>query len=289
MENPFLLDENNALLAKVYCEPNYRIRDISDRKKCLLCFSGNGLYYPNDAHTFEDIVIKNDRYEWTGVTSDRRFREAYGKIVYIRNIYKNWYINGISRDICNVKKLIEWCREITEGYEVYVLGSSAGGYIATIIGSMIGAKAIFNFSGQTNLWKHRALTEYWVNKSAENPVYNKYFNVTDFLNPDVPVFYFCPIWSDEDMIQGQFFQNFPNVYTFRIESKEHGATLLRENFKYILTKDVSEMVYFHKVLGDCSYSPEGFFAKTGGAEGIYHLLLCKEKRLEKKLKRLIRR
>ena len=40
----------------------YSIRNPS--KLCAIYFSSNGIYFPNTENTFNEIIIKKNRYEW---------------------------------------------------------------------------------------------------------------------------------------------------------------------------------------------------------------------------------
>lgn len=54
----FIIDENNEILAEVYKQNNFKIEVTNpNNKKCIVFFSGNGLYYPNTYETFEDVII----------------------------------------------------------------------------------------------------------------------------------------------------------------------------------------------------------------------------------------
>ena len=48
--------------------------------------------------------------------------------------------------------LLEWLKKETRGYEVYTVGSSAGGYAAVLFGYSLNAERIISFNGQFILY-----------------------------------------------------------------------------------------------------------------------------------------
>ena len=117
-----------------------------NKSLCAIYFSSNGIYFPNTANTFFDNIIRKDRYEWYG----KRIKKAY-KHIFVRDVFKQWYVKGINKAISSPEKLVDWLTKECEGFETIVIGSSAGGYAAVLFGSMIGAKIQIAFSPQLNL------------------------------------------------------------------------------------------------------------------------------------------
>ena len=48
--------------------------------------------------------------------------------------------------------LLELLRMLTVGHEIITIGSSGGGYAATVVGMMLNAKTVYCFSGYFDLW-----------------------------------------------------------------------------------------------------------------------------------------
>lgn len=61
-----------------YKEINY---EEVDNNECLILFSSNGLYYPNENRQLEQI-IEDDIYEWVSLHPKRKF----SKVIFFRNI-----------------------------------------------------------------------------------------------------------------------------------------------------------------------------------------------------------
>lgn len=143
----------NPFVESIYKEQNYKvITTSSPSKNAILFFSGNGLYFPNEEEIFCDTVCKKDRYEWENVAQSPLIQRYYSKIIFIRDIYKQWYVKGINHEADSVTKVIELVRHLTQGYRIVTCGYSAGGYMAVLVGKEIGAKRIFSFSGQFSCW-----------------------------------------------------------------------------------------------------------------------------------------
>jgi hypothetical protein len=74
-----------------------------------------------------------------------------GKLIFVRDIFKSWYVCGISDRYSSIDDMIDFLKEETKGYKVITVGNSAGGYMAVLAGVLLGAERVFNFSGQYSL------------------------------------------------------------------------------------------------------------------------------------------
>lgn len=117
-----------------------------ERDLCAIYFSSNGIYFPNTANTFYHALVEKNRFEWYG----NRIKRAY-KHIFVRDVYKQWYVKGISQKIPSSEALVEWLKKECKGYKVITLGSSAGGYAAVLFGAMIGAELQLAFSPQVSI------------------------------------------------------------------------------------------------------------------------------------------
>jgi hypothetical protein len=115
-------------------------------KKAYIYFSSNGLYFPNTKDAFTKTIIEHDRYEW-----EKNLVPNVEKHILVRDLFKGWYLKGINQKIGSLEALTSFLSEETEGYEVSMIGSSAGGFAAVFAGIHLQAARIFNFNGQFNL------------------------------------------------------------------------------------------------------------------------------------------
>lgn len=239
----FVLDDSNPILREYYSRDNYR--DIILREggsKCIIFFSGNGIYVPNDNKAFEDVIIEKDRYEWENLSDSEEIKSWADRIIYVRDIYKSWYATGINEKISSVDEVIKWVSRVTQGWDVVTCGNSAGGYMAAIVGSKIGAKCVFSFGGQWNIT--HALQKYrLVQKGySEN---GEYLDLTSLLKENrVPIFWFYSAQCQIDLVQYRFFtmNKIPCVYDFAMDSDEHGFVLLNGCYKKLLPLDIKQVI-----------------------------------------------
>lgn len=132
---------------------------------CAIYFTSNGIYFPNTEKTFVHEIVERNRYEWYGT----RFQEA-SKHIFVRDVFKQWYLRGINKEIDSHKRLFEFLKKETEGYEIVTIGSSAGGYASALFGSLLRASKSIAFSPQITI----------VNKiENKNPVVAAYAQLSD--------------------------------------------------------------------------------------------------------------
>lgn len=227
--NDFIIDDRNVFLNTAYENENFKImKGISgggEKGICLIFCSGNGLY-ANELGAYKEAMICNDRYEWAHVAAE--MIHYVKKIVFVRDIRKNFYVTGINHKINCIDKLIEMLKDQCMGYKIITIGNSAGGYIASIIGVKLHAQTVFNFSGQWNLYGLGSVINNFpfLIKFAHSEIHNKYYDITQLVNHcDVPIFYFYPQESEQDIRQAAYVNHIRNIYFFIFDSDKHGQGL----------------------------------------------------------------
>ena len=228
-----ILDLNDEVLVQTYQGDNYQCFDTGvDSKICYILFSSNGLYYPNTREVFEDIVIKKDRYEWKWVVKNSRIPQKAGRIIYVRDIYKEWYAKGINARDNTIDKTIKLLKKLTEGYRVITVGSSAGGYMAVLVAVMLKAEYCYNFSGQ-----------YILSDRNENP----YYDLTDIVRLyNGTIFYFFPVRCDSDKEHYDSVKNVECVKAFMFDESKHAATMFAGNMSYIIDATKEDMLKLYE-------------------------------------------
>lgn len=251
MNCEFKLSLENPYLAKAYEGENYKEIVVNEEiKTCYLFFSGNGIYYPNSKETFDNVIFQNDRYEWEHIAATLMDMNKVGKLIFFRDIFKTWYLKGINKDVNDINKLILLCKKLTEDYQIFTCGNSAGGYIATIIGMKLGAEAIYNFSGQWSIladFKNGIPEEYYyLWKEQNNDNYNKWFEIKNLQDNSCPIFWFYSNYVKTDIIQKDYLVDSPSskVYSFAVDSKYHGYTILPECYKAVFSLNINRLIYF---------------------------------------------
>ena len=230
------------LIKRAYEEKdNYSIEysEGEDNSSCVaIYFSSNAIFYPDTELVFTDTIVLKDRYEW----KNNRIKRAT-KHVFLRDLYKSWYLFGINRELHNIESLCEFIKRETEGYEeIVVVGSSAGAYVAILIGTMIRANVILAFSPQWNLYDEN-IVEKLHNKRPDLDIKDcqKYFDLTKYGDYE-NVFYFVPIFSEDDIIQLGYAERLTNIRIIKLLSNQHGVAIPYETLWYILNMKKRKLI-----------------------------------------------
>ncbi len=139
-------------------------------------FSSNALYYPNTLECFDTKIVKNNRYEWTRrcVTGNNIAN------IYVRDLFKQWCVVGINSNLNSLDKVADFLKSLVKHKKVITVGSSAGGYLATVFGILLDADVVFNFSGQFVLTED-VINEYsLLTKYKNDKTRSKYYLATVF-------------------------------------------------------------------------------------------------------------
>ena len=232
-------DENNELVRKEYKRDNYIINEYdNDSNMVAIYFSSNGIYFPNTEECFRKRVIEENRYEWQYYKIPNVKKE-----IFFRDIYKSWYITGINDKINSIDKIVEFIKsEIPENASVVTVGNSSGGYAAALIGTLIGASWIFDFSGQNTLMNEKGNP--FVKKYLQEKEKNRYFELNRVWKTVEcpPIFYFYSGKNFEDVKQFSLIKDCKNIYTIGFRTKTHERTMYNFNLPYILAMNREELV-----------------------------------------------
>lgn len=247
------LDDSNELLKYVYLNDNYREIIINPQSDlCYIFFSGNGLYFPDVKEVFEEMIIKLNHFEWTEISKSDYLRKVAGKYIFIRDIYKSWYVTGINNRINTINKIVEFLRRetIEKGYRVRTVGNSAGGYMAALIGALISAEIAYDFSGQFSLYMDDSIDSYYLLKKYKEDGRSNYYEILPYIDCDVPIMYFFPWYCNDDLIQSKLVKNIKNVYSFAFDEKTHGSTMKGRDIPILLSLDKEKLEWlYHRYQG----------------------------------------
>jgi hypothetical protein len=258
----FTLTFDNPYLSKDYIDGNIKIIDLQNKSNtCLLFCSGNGLYFPNTFEEYTQRIRIEDRYEWENIAKNKLIQKNISKIIFIRDIFKQWYVAGINSKINNIGKMAEYLKHETQGYEITVAGNSAGGYIAVLIGALIKADIILSVCGQYNLWnfvdKNPLLKKY------ENELpHSKYYDLRNLIEEDTNIIYFVPIYCETDIPQYKLVENYQNIKIFRFNSKSHSlGEICGMNYPRLLTYTKRKIDTLYLKYKDKIVNPHVFFVE----------------------------
>lgn len=250
IDSPEVLE---AFLADNY-DIEYEYSDQVEDDLCAIYFSSNEIYYPNSSQAFNYSIIQRDKYEWK-----RNKLPKARKHIFIRDIRKQWYIGGINKDIDDPIKLLEFLKKETAGYRVFTIGSSAGGYAATLFGSLLNANRVYAFNAQFNLNITKKSSNPSIDpilfKKALDKHLNVYFDLSSYFNKHTDYYYFqsCRSQMDLDQYFGISEDAKKQLKTIRIQTSNHGFPFLRVNLPYILAFDKKKLELlvnkkFHPIL-----------------------------------------
>ena len=240
-----LWEPDNEILAEWYHKDNILVKDIGRGNKCYIFFSSNDIFFPNTVEEFTGRIVVKDRYEWTNMASSREIMADAGRMIFVRDLYKQWYITGANASVNSHDKLLERLRELSAGYRVVTVGSSAGGYMAALAGARLDAEACFDFSGQIML--DGLLHDFCVRMTDTEPESLKYYDLKPFIADSRCVFYyFYPAYNEIDTSIYDSIAGLDNVYGFAFNQKNHAATMMAGNMRFIVPRDKDRMIRLYE-------------------------------------------
>lgn len=224
--------KEEKLAEEVYAKDNYLIVDnanvkstSSESQTCVIYCSSNNIWSPNEEYAFKRSFIQNDYYEWQKLRVKGAIRE-----IWIRDIYKSWYVTGINSEINSVDKLIEFLKDATKGYSVEIVGSSAGGYIAALLSKALNAEKTIVFSAQFDLNHRGALDANPFLQRYKGTERERYYNLCDYLaDTKSELFYIYPMKNEQDAYHFRKIQSIKSKYIhcLGLKSKRHGVVVYK--------------------------------------------------------------
>lgn len=234
---------NNQIesVEEVYQKDNYQIKinNACNNNVCYIFFSSNNIWYPNTEESFRKSFITNDYYEWTNY-----LELPAEKVIYVRDIYKSWYVTGINKELNSIDAVIDFLKEQTSGMKIITFGSSAGGYMASLTASLLNAMYCICFSAQFDLTVERILgVNPFLKKYSTNEKNRKYYDITDIIkNSSTHIFYFMPAYSESDKEQVEKVAGIENVNIIKIASKHHGVPIFKGNLPKLLQMNEDDLI-----------------------------------------------
>ena len=121
----FVFQTDSDIVRNVYdTQHNYLIEyneQCKDKTYCAVYFCSNDLYYPNVEDIFRKRIVEKNFFEWYNL----RIEKAY-KHIFVRDVFKQWYLSGINQSIDSPERLIEFLKNetdvaATENSELFVI------------------------------------------------------------------------------------------------------------------------------------------------------------------------
>lgn len=268
----YVFQVDSDIVQQVYNEQNNFLIEYDNQGNknwCAIYFCSNDIYYPNTEEIFRKRIVEKNFFEWY----HSRINMA-SKHIFVRDVFKQWYLMGINAKINTPEKLTEFLRKETEGYNIVTIGSSAGGYAAILHGSLLSAKYILAFNPQFEI---KSLLK----KTTEdiNPIIfrfsdtiGKYFDIIKYMNNTTDIFYFNSSKSKWDEEQCLYVGDKTNVYNIKFKSSHHGIPFLKVALPVVLNLSIEKL----KRLSRVTHSPIWFTYQMVGllttAVGFYKQL-----------------
>lgn len=271
---------DSNLLKKALEQDNYKIlyNSLGEKDECIIFFSSNNIYYPNTQDQLEDTIEKN-KFEWENIAKSKSILTKYGKMIFVRDMWKQWYINGINQKIDSVEKVIEFLRTETENMRVTTVGNSSGGYMATLVAQKLNAKMAYCVSGQFDI-ADQISRQPVVRKVAEENY--KYINIVRTIT-STTVIYLYPALCEWDKQQAGLVNNNNFVISIPFSNSKHGETCYGFNFPYILTCDKQIFEHLMKNAPMGGVFKKNFFIQNSWMVSWYETIDCQfYKQIQKK-------
>jgi hypothetical protein len=239
IKETFVFQTDSDIVRKVYNENSNYLIEYSDnvpaQDYCTVYFCSHNIYYPNTEDNFRKKIVENNSYEWYNT----RIQKSY-KHIFIRDIFKQWYIAGINAEINSPEKLLEFLRQETKGYKVITLGSSAGGYAAVLYGSLLNANQVLAFNSQFELKSLLKRSSEFIDPllfRLKNDPVSIYYDINYFINKEIDIYYFYSNKSKWDMEQYNHIKDLKTIHKIGFSTTHHGIPFFKNNLPNIISLD----------------------------------------------------
>lgn len=291
------VDEN--VLWSAYCRDNFEVkytpRNIPGEKVAAVYFSSNGLWYRGKT-SFDVQILQKNRFEWK-----RNMLKNADMHIFVRDIFCFSYYYGINNKIDSIEKLSDFLAVLTKDCtQVIMLGSSAGGYAAALVGSLLEVSYVFSFSGQFDIDKFGKNCSKYNNfpcinlppmvDEQEAAQRDQYRQIEQFVaKSQVPIFYFVGSenWVDKD--DCAIAESLANVRVFKVKNAKHGIPLDKYCVRDLVSLKLVQLELLaskckNRVVGECEL---GFMIKGWWYFPwfIYHYTKLCERWLRKLIKK----
>lgn len=242
---------------------NYNIEfDHSNKNNyCVLYFSSNFIYFPNNAESFTKSIVEENRYEWT----NQKFIFAH-KHIFLRDIKKQWYLTGVNHKLNSPSSLLEFLKSETANYKIITIGSSAGGYAAVLYGQLLNAEKTYCFNAQFELLSLLKNS----NESIDPIIFRHrqdvcllpYYDLRNFIHNPSSVYYFISLYSSWDNSEYDHVKDL-GMKTILFKTAHHGVPFPRVALKKLFESNFDEIYHIiNKPINPIIFSIQivGFFS-----------------------------
>lgn len=258
--------EDNKEIYEFYStHKNYYIEDGNDESdEIWIFFSSHGLYYPTTIENFREKIVVQDYYEWRNISHNPAIHKCANKFIYVRDVYKNWCLEGINGIYNTPERLAELLREVVKEKKVVTVGSSAGGTMAIMMGCMLEATRIYAFSPQVSLSRYSMF--HTINDFDHyKKVLPEYIELKAMINRyKGNLYYFYPNESPEDVDQFEALKDSDIPMFFSINFQEHGLPIYGASLIETLSMPENKLKKLYEKYSNKRVSRERFLFDTCG-------------------------
>ncbi len=249
----FELNSQNTLLNHIYKQGNIRVIDgMADNKKCIIICSSNSIYFPNTYEEFRLKIICNNLFDGERLSS--LLIEYVERIILIRDVRKSFYVTGISEKCNSIDNVLHMLEELTKGFEIITAGGSAGGYMASIIGSYLKVQYVINAGGQWNLYEYNDVIERYsfLSENKYNVACNKWFDLSvRMAKNQVPILYMYGALNKSDINQLKCAESIEHIYPIAIKSQNHAQSVSTEPYLRLLCATREDILKIYNDNKEC--------------------------------------
>jgi hypothetical protein len=272
-ENGYVFQSDSDLVRQAYNFNNNFIIEYNESLQndlCVLYFSSNNIYGQNTEESFRNNIILKNKFEWYGT----RILNAR-KHIFLRDLIKQWYLTGINSTYNSPESLYQFLKVETKCYRVITVGSSSGGFAATLYGSLLNAEKILTFNGQFEVFSLLESSNSSINpiifRNKNESELTKYYDVRKFITNPSCIFYFYSTKSAWDREQFEYVR-IKNINHIGFITSHHGIPFLKCNLPRILSLEKKDLLKMNKK----TYHPLLFSIKMVGIfktiKGLYYQL-----------------
>lgn len=232
---------DSGIIKEAFQKNNYFIQEEVDQPKeyCAIYFSSNFIYYPNNTETFTKSILNKDRYEWPNLKL-----EYAQKHIFIRDIKKQWYLEGINDELNTPEKLKQFLYKETKNYKTITIGSSAGGYAAVLYGQLLNSERTYCFNGQFEvaslLNRSKESIDPLIFRYRENKDLLPYYDLRNFIKTSKIIYYFASSKSTWDIAQIRHVKNW-NLNSIYYNTAHHGVPFPKIVLKEVFAMDKKQL------------------------------------------------
>lgn len=261
-------------LLKEYRKENNCFSKIfnNDSNICYVFLSSQGIYKEAWNASQMKGSFENNRYEWQNIANNKKLLKNAKKYIFIRDIGKELYQHGINSDMDSIDKIVSFVKRETKGMNVFLVGSSSGGYLAFILSQLTNVRRVYSFGGLVSLENKSTYHEV----KERYAVDEKYASVERYIGKQCVIIHSFGIQSNEDLFNYNILKaNNSNQCIFiPFKAREHAPRPYADDIIKMLCFSDSQLNRLkHKLAGRTAINQFRFSLICGGGLTIFKRLI----------------